>query len=135
MKDLKVIIRSVAILSVVSIVLFGMSGISFAGVDKAISENPHKAAAVKGDGEHRTAGKMETATGKVASVDPQGKAITVMAKSGTKGMIDVGTIVNKETVVKVKGKTASLKNIKPGDTVTVHYMKTNDLYAKEIMKG
>jgi hypothetical protein len=135
MKDLRVHLRNIAILSVALIVMFGMSGISYADMHKTVSGNSHKAAVLKSGGEHGSTGKLETVTGKVASVDPQGKAITVMAKNGAKGMIDVGTIVNQNTVVKVKGKTASLKNIKPGDRVTVHYLKGNDLYAKEIMKG
>ena len=78
-------------------------------------------------------GKMMTATGKVTSVDPQGTAITISAKAG-KQMEDVGVIVNEQTVVKVKGKKASLSEIKPGDTVQIRYLKSDNLYAKEITK-
>jgi len=78
-------------------------------------------------------GKMMTATGKVMSVDPQGTAITISAKTG-KQMEDVGAIVNEQTVVKVKGKKASLSDIKPGDTVQIRYLKSDNLYAKEITK-
>ncbi len=79
-------------------------------------------------------GAMRTATGKVMFVDPQGKAITIYEKSGKK-TVDVGTIVNEHTVVTVSGKKASLSDIKPGDTVTIKYLKSDNLYAKEIVKG
>lgn len=49
-------------------------------------------------------GKMETATGKVTSIDPEGTAITISANMGGKEAMDVGTIVDKDTIVKVKGK-------------------------------
>jgi Cu/Ag efflux protein CusF len=78
--------------------------------------------------------KMETATGKVTSVDPQGMAITISVNAGGGGMMDVGTIVNSDTKVKVKGKTAALSDIKEGDTVTIRYVRTDDLYAKEVSK-
>jgi len=78
-------------------------------------------------------GKMETATGVVTSVDPQGTAITITWKVGNEAL-DVGTIVDKDTVVKVKGKTATLQDIRVGDTVTLRYLKSDNLYAKEIMK-
>ena len=78
-------------------------------------------------------GKMETATGEVTSVDPQGAAITITWKVGNQAL-DVGTIVDKDTVVKVDGKAATLQDIKVGDTVTVRYLKSDNLYAKEITK-
>ncbi len=79
-------------------------------------------------------GTIRSATGKVISVDPQGKAITISEKAGNKA-VDVGTIVNEHTVVKVNGKKASLSDIKPGDTVTIKYLKSDNLYAQEIVKG
>ena len=78
-------------------------------------------------------GKMETATGAVTSVNPQGAAITISWKVGNE-TLDVGTIVDKETVVKVKGKAATLQDIKVGDTVTLRYLKSDNLYAKEVTK-
>ncbi len=78
-------------------------------------------------------GKMETATGEVTSVDPQGTAITISWKVG-KETLDVGTIVGKDTMVKVNGKAATLQDIKVGDTVTIRYLKSDNLYAKEITK-
>lgn len=78
-------------------------------------------------------GKMETATGKVTSIDPQGKAITVSAMAGKEAM-DVGTVVDKDTMIKVSGKAATLKDIKVGDTVTIHFLRSDNLYAKEIVK-
>ena len=77
--------------------------------------------------------KMETATGRVTSIDPQGKAITISEKVGNEAL-DVGTIVDKDTVIEVGGKAAALQDIKVGDTVTIRYLKSNDLYAKEIVK-
>jgi Cu/Ag efflux protein CusF len=78
-------------------------------------------------------GKMQTATGEVTSVDPQGAAITISWKVGTETLV-VGAIVDKDTVVKVKGKAATLQDIKEGDTVTVRYLKSDNLYAKEITR-
>jgi hypothetical protein len=65
---------------------------------------------------------------------PSRKAITISEKIGGKKTMDVGTVVDKDTVVKVKRKEATLKDIKAGDTVTIRYMRSNDLYAKEIIK-
>ena len=48
--------------------------------------------------------------------------------------MDVGAVVDNDTVVKVKGKTATLRDIRVGDTVTVRYLKSDNLYAKEITK-
>ncbi|HUJ90793.1 MAG TPA: hypothetical protein VLX12_11385 [Syntrophorhabdales bacterium] len=78
-------------------------------------------------------GKMQTATGEVTSVDPQGTAITISWNVG-KETLDVGTIVDKDTMVKVNGKAATLQDIKVGDTVTIRYLKSDNLYAKEITK-
>ena len=78
-------------------------------------------------------GKMETAFGKVTAIDPQGKGITISEKAGKESM-DVGCIVDKDTVIKIKGKKESLDDLKVGDTVTIHYLRSNDLYAKEIVK-
>jgi len=79
-------------------------------------------------------GKMVTATGKVTSVDPEGKAITISVKTGSSEMMDVGTIVNADTKVKAKGKPVALNDIKEGDTVTTRYLKSDNLYAKEVTK-
>ncbi len=50
----------------------------------------------------------------------------------------VGTVVTQETKFMVKGKDMPLsdlpKDVKVGDTVTLKYEKSNDLYAKEIIK-
>jgi hypothetical protein len=80
------------------------------------------------------AGIMRVATGKVTAVDPGGKGIVVSEKIGGKETMDVGTIVDKDTVIKVKGKKAPLNDIAVGDTVTIRYLKSDDLYAKEIVK-
>jgi Cu/Ag efflux protein CusF len=80
-------------------------------------------------------GKMEIATGKVTSVDPQGMAITISEKIAGHETMDVGTIVSHDTIVKVNGKVATLDDIKVGDLVTIHYVKSDNLYAKEIDKA
>ena len=49
-------------------------------------------------------------------------------------MMDVGCVVDKDTVVKVKGKKATLSDIKVGDMVTVRYLRSSDLLAREIIK-
>jgi len=77
--------------------------------------------------------KMETATGKVTAVDPEGKGIVIMVGIGDKAM-DVGTVVGSDTVVKIKGKQASVSDIKVGDMVTIKYEKSTDLFAKQIIK-
>jgi len=78
-------------------------------------------------------GKMMTATGVVASVDPQGTAITISLKVGEE-TLDVGTIVDNGTVIKVGAKPPTLQDIKVGDIVTIRYLKSDNLYAKEITK-
>jgi Cu/Ag efflux protein CusF len=101
-----------------ALVVFGLLALVFFLTNVAIAEQ---------------AGKMRTATGKVTSIDPGGKAITISEKVG-KEVMDVGTVVDKDTVIKVKGKKAGLDDIKVGDTITIRYLESNNLYAKEILK-
>lgn len=81
--------------------------------------------------------KPMSGTGKVTAVDPEGKGIVIDVGSGQQAMT-VGTVVTQDTKLKVKGKDVALsdlaKDVKPGDTVTLKYEKSNDLYAKEIIK-
>jgi len=90
--------------------------------------------AVSGMAMAQEKGKMETATGKVTAIDPEGKGITIGVKSTTPDKMDVGCVVDKDTVVKVKGKKATLNDIKVGDTVTIRFLRSTDLFAKEIIK-
>lgn len=60
-------------------------------------------------------------------------AITISWNVG-KEALDVRTIVDNGTLVKVGGKSATLQDIKVGDTVTIGYLKSDNLYAKEIAK-
>ena len=77
---------------------------------------------------------LKKAVGEVMAVDEGGKAIVIKSKIDKKDLI-VGTIIDKNTKIKVKGKTASLREIKPKDRVTIIYAyENNDLYAKEITK-
>ena len=68
---------------------------------------------------------------------PLGKAI-VITTGQDKAAMDVGVVIQPDTVLMVKGKKVPLDklqdSVKVGDTVTVKYTKTNDLYAKEIVK-
>jgi hypothetical protein len=80
---------------------------------------------------------MMSQTGKVTAVDPQGKAIVITVGKGDQAL-DVGTIVQPDTKLMVDGKSVAVTNlpqdVKVGDKVTLRYEKTNDLYAKEIVK-
>ena len=86
---------------------------------------------------HAGAAGTETRTGKVIAVDPQGKAIVITVGSG-KAALTVGTVIKADTKLMVKGKSMPLsdleKALKVGDTVTVKYVRTDDLYATEIVK-
>ena len=80
---------------------------------------------------------MKTVTGKVSHVDPRGKAIVVTVGSG-KDMMDVGAIVGPDTILLVEGKNVPISGlaemVKDGDMVTLHYIVTDNVYAKEIIK-
>jgi hypothetical protein len=81
--------------------------------------------------------KVLSQTGKVTAVDPQGKAIVIEAGKG-KQALTVGAIVDDKTKVAVKGKKIAPsdlgKNVKEGDTVTLRYVRTDDLYARQVIK-
>lgn len=81
--------------------------------------------------------KVISGTGKVTAVDPEGKGIVIDAGKGDQALT-VGTIVDSDTRLTVKGKDVPLsdlqKDVKVGDTVTLKYEKSNDLYAKQIIK-
>ena len=76
-------------------------------------------------------------TGKVTAVDPEGKGIVISVGKGDQAL-DVGTIIENDTQLKVDGKSVPLSNlqedVKVGDTVTLRYEKTDNLYAKQIEK-
>jgi hypothetical protein len=129
------LLKSLLIVFIGVVVAFGFSTVGFAVEHKGPVGNQQMSTIPGKNVEHKELGKMETATGKVTSVDPQGKAITISEKIGGNETMDVGTIVSKDTVVKINGKEASLGDIKVGETVTIHYLKSNDLYAKEIAEG
>ena len=81
--------------------------------------------------------KTESFSGKVTSVDPDGKAIVIENGTGKKALT-VGAIVTPTTVLTVKGKKAAIadltKQVKVGDMVSLKISRTTDLYAKEISK-
>jgi hypothetical protein len=76
-----------------------------------------------------------TVSGKVAAVSSE--AIVVAVGSGT-SMLDVGAIVQPDTKLMVEGKDISIgdlsNDIKVGDTVTLKYTMTDNLYAEQITK-
>ena len=86
---------------------------------------------------HAGAAGTETRTGKVIAVDPEGKAIVINVGSGKEAMT-VGAVIKADTKLMVKGKSMLLadleKALKVGDTVTLKYVRTDDLYATEIVK-
>lgn len=77
-----------------------------------------------------------TMTGKVIGIDidQSGKGIAISSTAGGKEIV-AGAIVNESTDVRVKGKKATLSDIKSGDRVSLTYAyENNDLYAKKITK-
>ena len=80
---------------------------------------------------------VRSETGKVTAIDPAGKGIVITTGQGQAAM-DVGAVIQPDTVLMVKGKKVPLAqlqdSVQVGDTVTVKYIKTSDLYAKEIIK-
>ena len=86
---------------------------------------------------HADAAGTQSGTGKVIAIDPQGQAIVVDVGVGS-SVMTVGAVITTDTVLVIKGKHVPLsdlqKDIRVGDTVTVRYIKTDDLYAKEIIR-
>lgn len=79
----------------------------------------------------------KTQTGKVTAIDPEGKGIVVTVGKGDQAL-DVGAVVQPDTKLTVKGRNtpiADLQNdVSVGDTVTLKYAMTDDLYATQIIK-
>jgi hypothetical protein len=77
----------------------------------------------------------KTVSGKVAAVSSQ--AIVVDVGSGKK-VLDVGAIVQPGSKLTVEGKNAPIgdlsKDVLVGDTVTLSYAMTDNLYAEHITK-
>jgi len=86
---------------------------------------------------HAGAAGTETQKGKVIAIDPGGKAIVISVGMGEKALT-VGAVIKEDTKLMVKGKMVPLsdleKAVKVGDTVTLKYVRTDDLYATEIVK-
>jgi Cu/Ag efflux protein CusF len=76
---------------------------------------------------------VQSMTGTVIGVDPDGKGISVEGKLDGKAWV-VAATVTPETRISLKGKKdASLSDIKEGDKVNLKWTKTeNDLYATSI---
>ncbi len=79
----------------------------------------------------------QSGTGKVIAVDPQGQGIVIEVGTG-KSAMTVGAVITADTTLVIRGKHVPLsdlqKDIQVGDRVTLKYTKTDDLYAKEIIK-
>jgi hypothetical protein len=86
---------------------------------------------------HADAAGTQSGTGKVIAIDPQGQAIVIDVGTG-KSAMTVGAVIKADTTLVIKGKNVPLsdlqKDILVGDKVTLKYTKTDDLYAKEIIK-
>lgn len=82
-------------------------------------------------------GVMKTETGKVTAVDPAGRAVVIDVPKGKQTLV-VGVIVEPDTKFVVKGKEVPLneltKRLQVGDTATIQYAYTDNLYAKRIAK-
>ncbi len=81
----------------------------------------------------KTAGNVQSMTGVVLAVDPDGNGISLEGKLGGKAWV-VAVIVTPETEILLKGKKgASLSDIKEGDRINLKWTRTeNDLYATSI---
>jgi hypothetical protein len=79
--------------------------------------------------------KVVSATGKVTAVEAGGIVIDWKVGNET---LTVGVIVQPETTLMVKGKTVPIadleKSVSVGDTVTLKYVKSTDLYGKQVVK-
>ena len=86
---------------------------------------------------HAGAAGTQSGTGKVIAIDPGGQAIVIDVGAG-KSPMTVGAVIKADTTLVIKGKHVPLsdlqKDIQVGDRVTLKYTKTDDLYAKEIIK-
>jgi Cu/Ag efflux protein CusF len=79
------------------------------------------------------AGNVQSMTGTVVAVDPDGNGISVEGRLDGKAWV-VAAIVTPETKISLKGKKgASLSDVKEGDQVNLKWTRAeNDLYATSI---
>jgi hypothetical protein len=86
---------------------------------------------------HADAAGTQSGTGRVVAMDPQGQAIVVDVGTGSSAMT-VGAVINAGTTFVINGQNVPLSDLRQGvrvgDRVTLKYIKTDDLYAKEIIK-
>ena len=110
------------------------------------AERPHKqkksgkraaVAAARFESGH-AGGRMLTETGTVTALDLAAGAIVIQTGKGRKEGMTVGAAIQAETVVTVTGKKVPVSGIgdeiSVGDTVTLKYLKGDDLYAVQIIK-
>ena len=81
---------------------------------------------------------MLTETGVVTALDLSVGGIVIQTGSGKKGGMTVGAAIQADTVITVKGRRVSISEmgdeVVVGDTVTLKYLKGDDLYALQIIK-
>jgi hypothetical protein len=94
-------------------------------------------AAARFEGGH-AGGRMLTETGTVTALDVSIGAIVIQTGKGRKEGMTVGAAIQGNTVVSVKGRKIPVSDIGDeiavGDTVTLKYLKGDDLYALQIIK-
>ncbi len=110
------------------------------------AEQPHKrkkgrrvaATAAGGFGRGHAGGRMLTETGTVTALDLSAGAIVIETGKFRKQGMTVGAAIQADTVVTVKGRKIPASDIGEeiavGDTVTLKYLKGDDLYALQIIK-
>jgi hypothetical protein len=110
------------------------------------AERPHKqkksrkraAVAAAGFESGHAGGKMLTETGTVTALDLAAGAIVIQTGKGKKEGMTVGAAIQADTAVTVMGKKVPVseigEEIAVGDTVTLKYLKGDDLYALQIIK-
>ncbi len=85
---------------------------------------------------HAGGGRILTETGTVVALDDAGGIVIKTGRSS--GHMTVGAAIQSDTVVVVKGRRVPVSRmgseIAVGDTVTLRYLKGDDLYARQITK-
>ena len=103
------------------------------------AEKPRKKGRVSSmaaSGHYAGGGRMLTETGTVVALDDAGGIVIKTGRSS--GHMTVGAAIQSDTVVVVKGRRVPVSRmgseIAVGDTVTLRYLKGDDLYARQITK-
>jgi hypothetical protein len=80
----------------------------------------------------------QSGTGRVIAIDPHERAIVINTAGTGNSAMTIGAVIEGDTALVIRGKNVPvsdlLKEVRVGDRVTLKYTKTDDLYAKEIIK-